>query len=232
MESLLAIGTDLRYNRQMNIQFTRAHQPPPPPPLHIVLASQSIGRKMLLEKLGIHFRVVIARIDEDAITDSDPVKMIRRRAAAKTTEIVTNPRVYSLPEDAKNLVIAADSMAVIGKRTFGKARDREDAKAILKVLMGRTHTFTTAVSIVLLDHLKEKHHWEKVVKTRVTLRRLTAAELESYVTRYDMTRFAAGFSLDETPWDLVTKIEGSYTNVVGLPFEVLLPVLRKLKVIV
>ncbi len=61
---------------------------------------------------------------------------------------------------------------------------------------------------------------------------MTGPELESYVARYDFTRFAAGYSLNETPWDLVTKVDGSYTNVIGLPFEVLLPILRTIKIIV
>lgn len=215
----------------MNLQFSRPHQPPLPPPLHVVLASQSMGRRTLLEKLGIHFRTVITRIDEEAITHADPVTMLRHRAEAKAHDVITQPRVYSLPDEAKNLVIAADSMAIYGKKTYGKARDREDAKTIVKALMGKTHVFATAIVVVLLDNLKEKKRWEKVVKTRVTLRKLTATELESYVNRYDFTRFAAGYALNETPWDLVIKVDGSYTNVVGLPFEVLLPILRNLKII-
>ena len=72
---------------------------------------------------------------------------------------------------------------------------------------------------------------DKVEKTNVTLRKLNAVELEQYVARYDFTRFAAGYALTDTPWDLVTKVDGSYTNVVGLPFEALLPVLRHVKII-
>ena len=61
---------------------------------------------------------------------------------------------------------------------------------------------------------------------------MSPAEIESYITRFDFTRFAGGYALNEAPWDLVTKIDGSYTNVIGLPFEVLLPILRQLKIIV
>ncbi len=216
----------------MNLSFSRSGQPPPPPPQHVVLASQSIGRKTLLEKLGIHFKVVITRINEDAISDIDPLKMMKKRAAAKADEVVHHPRVYAIPDKAKNLIIAADSMGILGRRTFGKAGDREEVKTMMKSLMGRTHVFATAVCIVLLDNLTEIKRWEKVVKTRVTLRHLTAGEIESYIARFDFTRFAAGYSLNETPWDFVTKIDGSYTNVIGLPFEVLLPIFRNLKIII
>ena len=98
--------------------------------------------------------------------------------------------------------------------------------------MGRTHVFATAVTIALFDGTKVKKTWEKTVKTRVTMRKLTPVEIDSYVSRFDFTRFAAAYALNEAPWDLVTKIDGSYTNVIGLPFEVLLPILRQQKIII
>lgn len=215
----------------MAIRFTSPNQPPPPQPVHIILASQSIGRKQLLEKFGLRFRVAVARIDEEAITDPDPVNTLKKRAAAKLSEIIDHPRVYQIHDEAKTIVIAADSMAILGKKTFGKSRDRDHAKAMLKFLMDRTHTFVTAVAIAVLDGGVVKKKWEKQEKTNVSLRKLNSTELEQYVTRFDFTRFAAGYALSETPWDLVTKVDGSYTNVVGLPFEVLLPIFRSLKVI-
>lgn len=217
----------------MRLSFTAKNAPPLPPPLpDVVLASQSVGRKHLLEKLGIRFRQAVARIDEDAIVDSKPETMLRRRAAAKASEVADHPRVYGLAEDRQTLVVAADSMALVGKRTFGKSHDREDTKTMLKSLMGKTHVFATAVHILLLEETRVKKTWGKLVKTRVTMRRMTPVEVESYVSRFDFTRFAAGYSLNDAPWDLITKIEGSYTNVIGFPFEVLLPILRKLKIIV
>lgn len=197
----------------------------------VILASQSIGRRHLLEKLGIRFRVAVTRLDEDKITDPNPLKTIQKRAIAKAMEVVENPRVYMVPEDREVIVIAADSMAVVGKKTYGKAIDKPDAVRILKELMGKTHVFTTVVHLVDMDKGKVKKFWTKTVTTKVTLRKLNGTELESYVNRYDFTRFAAGYALNETPWDLVTKVDGSYTNVIGLPFEVLLPMLRTLKII-
>lgn len=215
----------------MAIRFSSPNQPPPPQPVHIILASQSIGRKQLLEKLGLRFRVAVARIDEEAITDRDPLIMLKKRAAAKLAEIIDHPRVYQISDIAKTVVIAADSMAILGKKTFGKSRDRDHAKMMLKTLMDRTHTFVTAVAIAVLDEGMVKKKWEKTIKTNVTLGKLSSSELEQYVTRYDFTRFAAGYALSDAPWDLVVKVDGSYTNVVGLPFEVLLPILRSLKII-
>ncbi len=217
----------------MKLQFTRkSDEPEIPPPPDIMLASQSIGRRMLLEKLGVRFRVVVSRIDEESIVDKDPLKMIKRRAEAKANEIVEHPRVYTIPETRESLIVAADSMAVLGVKTFGKSIDREDTRGMLKALMGKTHVFTTAVSMILFDGVTIKKRWDKTIKTRVTMRKLTPAEIESYVARFDFTRFAAAYALNEAPWDLITKIDGSYTNVIGLPFEVLLPVLRSQKIII
>jgi len=215
----------------MNLRLTRSGEPLPPPAIDVVLASQSVGRKMLLEKLGIRFRVAHTRVNEETITHADPVTMLKKRAAAKADEVARHPRVYTISEEFKTLVITADSMAILGKKAYGKAADRADAREILKALMDKTHAFTTAVVVTLYEGHTPKQKWEKTVTTKVTLRKLGASELESYVTRYDFTRFAAGYALSETPWDLVTKIDGSYTNVIGLPFEVILPIFRKLEII-
>lgn len=215
----------------MKLSFASKNQPDVPPQPDIILASQSIGRKGLLEKLGLRFRVVVTRVDEDKIVDANPLKMIMKRAQAKANEVILNPRVYMVPEDRDVVIIAADSMAIVGKKTYGKAMDRDDAKRIIKELMDKSHTFVTAlvVSHIAMGQLKKT--WTKTVETKVTFGKISQPELDAYVIHYDFTRFAAGYALNETPWDLVTKIDGSYTNVVGLPFEALLPILRTLKII-
>ena len=217
----------------MKLSFASKNAPPQEPPKpDVILASQSVGRKTLLEKLGVRFRVVVARVDEDAILDKKPEQMIKKRAAAKAREVVAHPRVYSLPEEREALILAADSMAIMDTKTYGKPADREGARDMLKALMGKNHTFVTAVNIVLIGiDGKVKKTWEKSVSTKTTLRKLSPVELDSYIARYDLSRFAAAHAINDAPWDLVTKIDGSYTNVIGLPFEVLLPILRQLKII-
>lgn len=215
----------------MKLSFTSKNQADIPLQPDVVLASQSIGRRTLLEKLGIRFRVAVTRVDEGKITDPNPIKCIQKRALAKANEIVNNPRVYMIPDDRDVIVIAADGEAVLGKKSFGKAVDKDDAIRIIKELMGKTHTFVTSVVIYQLVEGKIKKTWNKTISTKVTMRKMTGPELESYTNRYDFARFAGGYALNEAPWDLVTKIDGSYTNVISLPFEVLLPALRTLKII-
>jgi len=215
----------------MNLSFRPQNIPPEDRPIQIILASQSVGRKFLLEKLGIIFRTLITHVDEEAIVNKDPYKTIKTRAEAKAQEVIKNPRLYNLPVEGRMLLIAADSMAVLGSTTYGRTHDKEETKTQLKALMGKTHIFATAVTIVFINNGIVKKTWNSLTKTKVTMRKMIPAELDAYVNRYDFSRFAAGYSINEVPWDFIKKIDGSYTNVIGLPFEQLLPVLRKLEII-
>jgi len=215
----------------MNLSFRPQNIPPEERPIQVILASQSVGRKSLLEKIGIMFRTLVTHVDEEAIVNKDPYKTIKARAQAKAQEVIKNPRLYNLPAEGRMLLIAADSMAVLGNVTFGRTHDKEETKLQLKSLMGKTHVFVTATTITFINNGIVKKTWESLVKTKVTMKKMLPAELEAYVNHYDFSRFAAGYSINEAPWDLITKIEGSYTNVIGLPFEELLPVLRKLELV-
>ena len=215
----------------MNLSFRPQNILPEDRPIQVILASQSVGRKGLLEKLGIIFRTLITHVDEEAIIGKDPFKTIKARADAKAQEVIKNPRLYNLPAEGRMLLIAADSMAVLGTTTYGRTHDKEETKAQLRALMGKTHIFATATTIVFINNGIVNKTWESLFKTKVTMKKMTPAELEAYVNRYDFSRFAAGYSINEAPWDFIRKIDGSYTNVIGLPFEELLPILRKLEII-
>ena len=231
----------------------------------IILASQSIGRRMLLEKLKVDFEIKPSTVNEEAIIDPDPYKMLVLRARAKAEDIMKKLTADSQQLSEKNkpyplnpnpyLIIAADSMAVLGNKTFGKARNSHHAKGIVRSLMGATHDFATATTLIhlkffrhsglsrietkkrILDapfgltRMTELNRWENITHTTVTCRSMSEEEIELYTSHYDFSRFAAGYALNETPWDWVTKIEGSYTNVIGLPFEVILPIFKQLKLL-
>ena len=215
----------------MNLSFRPQNIPPEERPIQVILASQSVGRKFLLEKLGIIFRTLITHVNEEAIMNKDPFKTIRARAEAKAQEVVKNPRLYNLPAEGRMLLIAADSMAVLGTTAYGRTHDKEETKAQLKSLMGKTHVFATAMTIVFINNGIVKKTWDSLTKTKVAMKKMAPPEMEAYVNRYDFSRFAAGYSINEAPWNFIKKIDGSYTNVIGLPFEELLPVLRKLEIV-
>ncbi len=221
----------------------------------LILASASIGRKQLLEKLGVEFHVIQSQIDEDIISHLNPIKMLQMRAKAKAEDVYQHLAFSKLASSKiptnKNhseryLIIAADSMAILNGKTYGKTKTKSEGKILLQNLMGKTHDFVTAVSIIYC-HPEASAEGSRLIKksptgffanaqndittTRVTLRTLSDPELDSYVSYFDFTRFAAGYALNEKPWDLVTKIDGSYTNVIGLPFEIVLPILRHFELV-
>lgn len=234
---------------------------------HIILASASIGRKGLLEKLGVAFTVLPSTVDEEKIMDKDPYIRIQHRARVKAEDVTEKVILGTIRQLAERtpesdsgraalarmtdsfLVIAADSEALLNGKTYGKSKNKKHAKQIISDLMGHTHEFLTATCIIHLQLVKNNSpipplkkrgpggvvkkikRWEEITKSYVTLRKMSETELAEYISRYDFSRFAAGYTLNETPWDLITKIEGSYTNVIGLPFEVVLPVFRRIKVL-
>ena len=188
----------------------------------IILASSSIGRKQLLERLRIPFTVIPSTVDEDAITHDDPMETIRLRARAKIQDIIThNPQLTT-----HNLIIAADSMAVYKGKLYGKPKDNEDARRMLGILMGQTFQFFTHTVMIL-----GKKQWEQTVETAVTFRKMSNSEVDLYLKTYDVTKFAGAFATELAPWDLITKIDGSFTNVIGLPFEAILPVFINLGIL-
>lgn len=195
---------------------------------HLILASASIGRKGLLEKLGVPFTVLPSSIDEETINDLDPKVRLINRARAKAEDVLKQlPSRFPL-SPSPYLIIAADSEAILNEKTYGKSRNRAHAKEIVSALMGHTHDFYTATCIIKMQNNQEKNRWEDLTLTKVSMRNMSSQELNEYISGYDFTRFAAGYTLNETPWDLITKVEGSYTNVIGLPFEVILPIFRRM----
>lgn len=110
----------------------------------IILASQSIGRWMLLEKLGIPFSVQVTGIDEDIITSQNPFEIVQRRSRKKAEHLLKklSTKPYTL-NSIPYLIIAADSEAILDGKTYGKSPTKQKAREIVRGLMGKTHTFAT-----------------------------------------------------------------------------------------
>ena len=220
----------------------------------LILASRSVGRKELLEQLGVAFEVKISTIDEQSITDSNHFVTIQKRSHAKANDVAnrhsgksaswrTHPESRSWTHfdysaqgqddlsSTPSLILAADSGAILDSELFGKPKNKEDAFRIITRLSGRTHILATAMTVMEINGKTIKTVHDSITQTAVTFKNTTEPERRAYTNRYDLTRFAGAYALNVTPWDLITKIEGSYTNVIGLPFEKLLPVLTSFRVI-
>jgi len=187
----------------------------------LVLASESPRRKALLAQVGIIPDVIrAAAVDETPLAGELPRAYALRLAAekafaisAKLTEKGTGPRP---------LVLAADTVVACGRRILPKAEDGKVVRACLKLLSGRQHQVLTAVAVV---HAAEKIS-TRIVSTRVAFRRLSAAEIESYVDCREGIGKAGGYAVQGRAEMFVRHINGSYSNVVGLPLAETVLLLR------
>ncbi len=207
--------------------------------MQIILASSSQGRRQLLSLFKIPFKIIPANVDEDKIIAKRPLETIKLRARLKGEYIAKNLKTYNL-KPKTFLIISADSGAILDNELIGKPKNEKEAKEILSILSGKTHEFVTAIYTIKIKSLRggksfEHTHKEKIWSTYdrsfVTMRKLSIEDIKLHLKLSDYTKYAGGYALFASPIDLITKVEGSLTNVVGLPLEKLIPILRENKIL-
>jgi len=171
----------------------------------IYLASTSARRAELLTQIGITFSLVDGTIDEVKKDAESPEHYVRRLAREKAQCGFKN-------SDGKKPVLGADTLIVFKNKIFEKPKDRADAKTMLRLLSANTHQVFTAISVVC--GLTEK---TELIKTEVTFKALTDLEIDDYWLTKEPLGKAAGYAIQGIAGKFVTKINGSYSAVVGLP---------------
>jgi len=177
----------------------------PSPKLEVVLASSSPQRREILSKLGVEFEVVVPGVDE--LTGGDPEVEVVENARMKA-------RAVEAPADA--LVIACDTDVVLDGKALGKPADEVEARAYLDRMSGRAHQVLGG--LVVLDGGQELSGLES---TTVTFKSLSEAEKERYVAFGEWRGRSGGYAIQTLGSTLVERIEGSVSNVVGLPVGLL-----------
>ncbi|KKS97672.1 MAG: maf protein, septum formation protein [Candidatus Gottesmanbacteria bacterium GW2011_GWA2_43_14] len=186
----------------------------------LILASQSLGRKKLLEYLKIPFEIVHSQLDEEKIIAPTPEKTLQLRAKLKGEEI-------ALKIAKPAIIISADSGAILGRKLLGKPKDRQEAVGIFKRLAGKKHKYVTSTYIIKIYTNKTKSViFQSDNVSFVTFRKMSDDGINFFLDRTEFTRFAAGYILVSAQ-DFITKVEGSLSNVIGLPLEDVIPVLKK-----
>jgi septum formation protein len=183
----------------------------------LVLASASPRRKHLLEQIGLPFVVRPSRIPEGG-----PMK----EPSADALELAVKKALAVSAAFPGQWVLGADTVVVLGERILGKPKDPEDALAMLNLLSGREHQVITAFSV--LNPAGEVSHKE-AVSTAVRFRRLRKKEIEAYIATGEPFGKAGGYAIQGMGAFMVDSIEGSYTNVVGLPLCTLIQALLALE---
>ena len=174
------------------------------PARQIVLASRSPRRSELLTAAGISFEVLAADIDETPRANEAPDKYVERLAIEKARA------VFRLRPDAR--VLGADTTVTIDGEILGKPVDEADALRMLRLLSGRPHEVHTGVSLISAAGIKSA-----VDTTRVWFSRMTDEDISWYVATGEPVDRAGAYAIQGYASRFIPRIEGSYSNVVGLP---------------
>ena len=181
---------------------------PSAPNHRLILASASPRRKELLAQLGLPFEVIPAEVTEHEAPDADPREMVRHNAALKADWVAARH------PDAT--VIGADTTVFIDRIVLNKPRDAAEARAMLRLLRGRTHTVFTGLA---LRRPRAGLQLDRGVASEVTLKAFDDATLELYLSRVHTLDKAGGYAIQESGELIVAGYTGSLTNIVGLPVE-------------
>lgn len=182
----------------------------------ITLASNSPRRRELLHQIGLDFTVDPADVDERGLPGEAPEKYALRVALDKARVVAARA--------GTGLVIAADTIVVLGNEVLGKPADARDAERMLRLLSGRMHRVITGLAVIDAATGKTRTaHGD----TRVWFRGLNKDEITSYVNTGEPLDKAGAYGIQEKGALLVDRIEGCYYNVVGLPLSHLGGLLEK-----
>ena len=183
---------------------------PPAPPL--LLASTSPQRRAILGQLGIPFDVVAPRYEEHDDPAADPVGLVRDHALGKARSVAA--------EAGERPVLGVDTAVVLDGHVFGKPADAGEAERMLEALAGRQHAVVSGLCL-----LTRGGELVDVDTTLVTFRPLTPRDLARYVAAGEWEGRAGAYAIQGRGAALVTRVEGDYLNVVGLPSSLLVRML-------
>ena len=184
----------------------------PDRPARLVLASASPRRRELLGSLGLRFQVDAPQLDESPAPGEEPRAWARRLSQAKAALVAAR---HAPPA----LILAADTLVIDGAEALGKPLDAADAHRMLRRLRGRSHEVCTAFTLQRAGG--DGRRLTRLCRTRVHMRVWSDAEQADYVAGGDPLDKAGAYAIQHPVFAPAERIEGSYSNVVGLPLEML-----------
>lgn len=172
----------------------------------IILASKSPRRRDLLSQAGLSFSVIPSSFDESTISVSSPEIYVRILAESKAKDLA--------PRYPHRWIIGADTIVLKDSKIMGKPDSKKEARMMLKHLSGITHQVLTGYCICCKA---KKSFFSETIKTEVLFKKLTDEEIEWYIETGEPFDKAGAYAIQGLGAFLVKSINGSYTNVVGLP---------------
>jgi|GEM_PF-818329 len=173
----------------------------------LILASASIGRKMLFEAMIQDFTIVVSNVDEKQFSHEDPRELPRHLAQAKAEAVA-----QSYPDD---WVMAFDTLVLCENRLIGKPSSKEEAKTMLRFLSGKRQSVISGYAFV---HAHKNIHESGKEETILHFAELTDDFIENYVNTHPVTRFAGGYAIQNDD-QFITIEKGSFDVIVGAPMK-------------
>ena len=189
----------------------------------LLLASASQRRTELLDLMGINHKVVDQKFDEDSVIETDPVMCSKLIVEGKNK----SARALLSTTDKSFPVLTADTLVFTPSRKIvGKPENYEHSRELLREFSGATHSVFSTVMISTTEQ-----SMLKTCETKVSFKNMTKEEIEEYVLSEEGVGKAGAYGIHGPAGKYVTNIEGSYTNVVGLPVHETYEILKELKIL-
>ena len=190
----------------------------------IYLASKSPRRTELLQQIGVEHKIIDIEVDENISSSNSPQENVRALSVLKCQEgvrkVITD-EVGSFP------VLAADTIVVLGDKVFGKPESESDAMSMLLKLSGKTHIVMTAVTVGIISKDQAKFHTINVA-SNVEFAKLTESDCKEYCKTNEPFDKAGGYGIQGYGSAFIKKIDGSYSNIVGLPIHEVVELFKEL----
>lgn len=181
----------------------------------IILASTSLRRKELLEKIGLKFDIVDSNYIEDLTLNKEPINLVKYLSLGKAMAVVE--------KYLDSIIISADTIVVYKNKVLGKPKTKKQAREFLGLLSGKTHYVITAFTII---DSKTKNKITKAVPTKITMRKLIPKEIEWYIRSGEPMDKAGAYAIQGLGSIFIKKISGDYFATVGMP---VFDIVRELK---
>lgn len=175
----------------------------------LILASKSPRRKELLKQIGIPFVVVVSDAEEVSGNSWTPAALVVENAKRKARAVAEK-----YPDSP---VLGADTVVSSEGKIFGKPKDKDEARKMLTALSGKMHEVTTGLALINRNEIRTTN-----VTTKVFFDTMTKADIDAYIATEEPMDKAGAYAIQGKAARFIEKIEGSYSNVVGLPLNALI----------
>lgn len=175
----------------------------------LVLASNSPRRRDLLNQAGYPFRVIVSEADELKADDIPPAELVMENARRKAADVKGKSKAHEV-------ILGADTLVIMDGKVFGKPKDEKEAIAMLTELSGKSHFVYTGIALIKGEKL-----FQRAEATKVTFASLSDEDIARYAKSGEPLGKAGAYAVQGRAATFIKGIEGSFSNVVGLPLYAL-----------